>query len=249
MTNLERAQFAANLLFTAGNGETAEQLALIAPDGRKLGALNIDAVVTLLHRVLNEATDTTPLSAFVLSAEQLRDIMPNLTGAKLSAYRPCLNAAMAEYEINTPLRASAFLAQIAHESGEFRYMEELWGKNGGTAQQKRYEMPSSLAHTLGNTQPGDGYRYRGRGVIMITGRSNYRKYGQLLGVDLEGNPDLAAKPEYAFRLAGAYWKTHGLNELADARDFKQITIRINGGTTNLADREKYYERARKVLRI
>jgi predicted chitinase len=168
------------------------------------------------------------------------------------AYFSHLIKAMDLYEINKPLRAAAFLAQLAHESGEFRWMEEIWGRNGGTAQQKRYEPPSSLAKALGNTEKGDGYRYRGRGVIMITGRFNYRKYGDLLGVDLVANPDLAAKPEYAFQIAGAYWRQRGLNELADGgtdEDFKDITIRINGGTTNLADRQRYYAVAKKVLGV
>jgi predicted chitinase len=146
--------------------------------------------------------------------------------------------------ISTPLRAAAFLAQIAHESAELRFMQELWGP---TAQQKKYDPPSNVAKSLGNTQPGDGFRYRGRGPIQITGRANYKKYGDLLGVDLVGNPDLAAKPEYAFQTAGLFWRMRGLNELADAEDFTTITKRINGGLTGLAERQRYYEVAKKAL--
>jgi predicted chitinase len=148
------------------------------------------------------------------------------------------------YEIDTPLRASAFLAQIAHESAELRFMEELWGP---TAQQKKYEPPNSVAKALGNTQKGDGFRYRGRGPIQVTGRANYKKYGDLLGVDLIGNPDLAATPQYAFSTAGVFWKLNGLNELADVQDFTTITKRINGGLNGLAERERYYEIAKNTL--
>ncbi len=123
-------------------------------------------------------------------------------------------------------------------------MEEIWGP---TAQQKRYEPPSDLAKRLGNTQPGDGFRYRGRGPIQITGRANYKKYGDLLSVDLVGNPDLAATPQFAFSTAGQFWKRNGLNELADVQDFITITKRINGGLNGLADRQKYYAIAKNVL--
>src|SRR5262245_61593361 len=174
----------------------------------------------------------------------LRQIMPTLPEAKRQLYLPFINRVMEIYEINTMLRASAFLAQIAHESGELRYMEEIWGP---TAQQKKYEPPSDLAESLGNTEAGDGFRYRGRGPIQITGRANYKMYGDLLGVDLIENPDLVATPQYAFSTAGLFWKLNGLNELADVQDFTTITKRINGGLTGLQDRQKYYEVAKNTL--
>lgn len=179
-----------------------------------------------------------------LTDSALAEIMPRLPQAKLQLYLPFINMVMEIYEIDTPLRASAFLAQIAHESAELRFMEELWGP---TAQQKKYEPPSDLAKSLGNTQPGDGFRYRGRGPIQITGRANYTKYGDLLGVDLVGNPDLAATPQIAFSTAGLFWKLNRLNELADVQDFTTITKRINGGLTGLQERQKYYETAKDVL--
>jgi predicted chitinase len=180
----------------------------------------------------------------MLTESDLQQIMPRLPQAKRQLYLPFTNRVMEIYEIDTPLRASAFLAQLAHESAELRFMEEIWGP---TAQQKKYEPPSDLARRLGNTQPGDGFRYRGRGPIQITGRSNYQKYGDLLGVDLVGNPDLAATPQIAFSTAGLFWKMNGLNELADIPDFITITRRINGGLNGLADRQKYYEIAKNVL--
>ncbi len=180
----------------------------------------------------------------MLTDSDLQQIMPRLPQAKRQLYLPFINKVMEIYEIDTPLRASAFLAQIAHESAELRFMEEIWGP---TAQQKKYEPPSSVAKALGNTQKGDGFRYRGRGPIQVTGRANYKKYGDLLGVDLIGNPDLAATPQFAFSTAGVFWKLNGLNELADVQDFVTITKRINGGLNGLAERQKYYEIAKNAL--
>lgn len=181
----------------------------------------------------------------IVTDEQLGTIMPNLARKLREYYLPFLNQAMHRHAINTPLRAAAFLAQISHESLELKFMEEIWGP---TPAQKRYEGRADL----GNTQPGDGKRYKGRGPIQLTGRSNYRKYSALLGVDLEANPDLAANPEFAFQIAALFWATHGLNELADEGTedaFRRITLRINGGYSGLGDRQRYYETAKKVLGV
>lgn len=182
----------------------------------------------------------------MITDSQLQQIMPTLPAAKRQMMLPFLNHAMNMFEINSSMREAAFLAQIAHESGELKFFEEIWGP---TAAQKRYEPPSDLAKRLGNTQPGDGKRYKGRGPIQVTGRFNYRKYGQLLNLDLEGNPDLAATTQIGFETAGQFWKMNGLNELADIPDFKAITKRINGGFNGLPDRQKYYERAKQVLGV
>lgn len=176
---------------------------------------------------------------------QLQKVMPALPAAKRQLYLPHLNAAMRANGIGTTaLRTAAFVAQLAHESGEFRWMQEIWGP---TPAQLRYEPPADLARRLGNTEPGDGERFKGRGPIQITGRFNYAKYGQLLERDLIAEPALAAAPELAFATAGLFWRTNGLNELADAQDFVKITRRINGGTNGLADRQMYYARAMAVL--
>ncbi|MEP7098904.1 MAG: glycoside hydrolase family 19 protein [Burkholderiales bacterium] len=180
----------------------------------------------------------------MLTDAQLQKIMPNLASAKRALYLPPLNAAIQTYGIDTALRTAAFIAQLAHESGEFRWMEEIWGP---TDAQRRYEPPSDLAKRLGNTQAGDGKRFKGRGPIQITGRFNYQTYGDLLGIDLSADPARAATPEVAFATAGLYWQRNGLNELADTRQFVTITKRINGGTNGLADRQMYYERALGVL--
>ena len=113
----------------------------------------------------------------MLTDAQLAAIMPNMPAARRALFLPALNQTMQAYTISNRLRAAAFLGQIAHESGEFRFMEELWGP---TTQQKRYEPPSDLATRLGNTQPGDGKRYKGRGPIQITGRNNYAACGAAL---------------------------------------------------------------------
>jgi predicted chitinase len=182
----------------------------------------------------------------MITDSQLRQIMPNLPDEKLEQYLPFLNRVMEIYEIDTPLRIAAFLAQLAHESGEFRFMEEIWGP---TAAQLRYEPPSDLATRLGNIEPGDGERYKGRGVIQLTGRFNYQKYGDLLGIDLVSNPTLASTPQIAFSTAGLYWQENDLNELADQEDFETITRRINGGLNGYDHRLMYYERARDVLGV
>ncbi|CAM5788252.1 glycoside hydrolase family 19 protein [Rhizobacter fulvus] len=182
----------------------------------------------------------------MLTDAQLQQIMPNLAAAKRALYLPHLDAAMQAHGIDGPLRIAAFVAQLAHESGEFRWMEEIWGP---TDAQRRYEPPSDLAKRLGNTQAGDGKRFKGRGPIQITGRFNYEKYGALLGLDLTSDPALAATPGVAFATAGLYWQKNGLNELADVRDFVAITKRINGGTNGLADRQRYYALALGVLGV
>ncbi len=177
-----------------------------------------------------------------LSEQALAQIMPNLKADKRAAFFPFLVAAMNEFSINTPARQAAFLAQLAHESAEFRFMEEIWGP---TAAQRRYEG----RRDLGNTQTGDGFRFKGRGPIQITGRFNYKKYGDLLGLDLIGNPQSAATPEVGFRIAWAYWDKNNINAPADRQDIVTVTKLINGGTNGLEDRKKYYERAKRVLGV
>lgn len=171
-----------------------------------------------------------------VTVAELQRIMPNLSTSKAQAYLPHLNKAMGEAGIVGKDRQAAFLAQLAHESGGLVYMEEI---ASGAAYEGRSD--------LGNTQPGDGVRYKGRGPIQLTGRANYRAAGKALGVDLEGNPELAAQPHVAFRIATWYWQSRGLNQLADAGNFTAITQRINGGYNGLADRQQYWARAKSVL--
>ena len=165
------------------------------------------------------------------------------TGAPLeraARWLPYISAAMDEYGINTPERKAMFLAQIGHESGSLRYSEEIWGP---TAAQQTYEGRINL----GNTVPGDGYRFRGRGLIQTTGRANYLATSQALGVDFIANPEKLGEPDNASKSAAWFWQAHGLNELADAGSFETITRRINGGLNGLDDRNKRYAAARLAL--
>jgi putative chitinase len=171
-----------------------------------------------------------------LTLEQLRAIMPRVPADKAAAYLRHLNAAMRERAITSPRRAAAFLAQLAHESGELRYMEEI---ASGAAYEGRED--------LGNTQAGDGRRYKGRGPIQLTGRANYRAAGKALGVELEESPTRAAEPDVAFRVAAWFWESRELNSYADTGNFREITRRINGGYNGMADREAFWARAKAVL--
>ena len=182
----------------------------------------------------------------ILTVARFREIAPNLSAPRARLYLTHLMAAAAEYSIDSPVRLAAWLAQLAHETDSFKYLQEIWGP---TPAQRRYEPPSDLARTLGNTKPGDGKRFKGRGFVMITGRDNYRKFGALLGLDLEGDPEQAAQPAIAARIAGAYWKNKRLNEPADAGDFETITRRINGGMNGWESRLEYWARAKRVLGI
>lgn len=175
----------------------------------------------------------------VVSLQQFRAVMPRLKEERAMELLPWLLAAMVGGGVSTPARAAAFLAQLAHESGELRYWEEL---ATGDAYEGRKD--------LGNTKPGDGRRYKGRGPIQLTGRNNYRDAGAALGLDLEGNPEsVAASPEIGFRVAAWFWRTRGLNELADAGRFDDITRRINGGLNGKADRDAFHARARAALGV
>lgn len=165
----------------------------------------------------------------------LLTIMPNAR-ARIDDFVDALNAAMATYAINTPARQAAFLAQIAHESGELRYVREL---ASGAAYEGRRD--------LGNTEPGDGVRFKGRGLIQVTGRSNYKACGDALSLPLLDHPEMLELPIYASYSAAWFWFKNGLNELADRGAFKEITRKINGGYNGWSERQKYYERAKAVL--
>ncbi|MEO8641773.1 glycoside hydrolase family 19 protein [Pseudomonas sp.] len=174
-----------------------------------------------------------------ITAQQLLQIFPN-AGAKADVFAPVLNTAMQRYQIVGAKRMVAFIAQIGHESGQLVYVREIWGP---TPAQSRYEGRADL----GNTVAGDGFKYRGRGLIQITGRANYAACGEALGVDLINHPEQLEQPQYACLSAAWFWATKGLNTLADAGDLLIITKRINGGVNGLAERQAFYATALKVL--
>ena len=165
------------------------------------------------------------------------------TGARIdraTEYLPYIESALIDFDINTPLRQAAFLAQIGHESGGLHWTTEIWGP---TLAQSHYEG----RHDLGNTEPGDGFLYRGRGLIQTTGRANFKAVSDALATDFINNPELLSEPNMATRSAAWYWQQHGLNELADAGNFTRITYKINGGTNGMADRLARYASALEVL--
>jgi putative chitinase len=170
-----------------------------------------------------------------MNAEQLRAVMPYSAG-RVDIFVQPLSAAMQEFGIVTARRQAAFLAQVAHESGELRYTREL---ASGEAYEGRTD--------LGNTDPGDGPRFKGRGLLQITGRANYAACAQALDMTLIMNPSLLEVPIGAARSAGWFWRTHGCNELADGDKFGAITKTINGGYTHLDERLAYWLRARKAV--
>lgn len=180
-----------------------------------------------------------------LTQQQLIKIMPNAR-TQAGVFVPALNTAMSRHRIDTLKRMAAFLAQVGHESGQLRYVREL----GGEQYLSKYDT-GTLAVRLGNSPEadGDGQRYRGRGLIQITGRDNYLRCSQGLFGDerLLVLPELLEQPQWATESAAWFWEQNGLNELADRDQFNSITRRINGGLNGLEDRLQLWARARAVL--
>jgi len=162
--------------------------------------------------------------------------------ARAQMWADPLTAAAELYAIDTPARQATFLAQIGHESGRLVFLTELWGP---TEEQKGYEGRADL----GNTHPGDGFTYRGRGLIQITGRANYQRAGDELALPLIDHPELLAQPDNAALSAAWFWNSRGLSVLADAGDFETITRRINGGLNGLEDREALWKTAKAALGV
>lgn len=178
-----------------------------------------------------------------LTTAHIKAIMPQATAKAIELYLPHMNALMPQFGIDTAARASAFLAQVAHESGQLRYARELWGPSKW---QSKYEGNKDL----GNIYPGDGFKFLGRGLIQITGRANYEAFGR----DVRGDknfftttPDLVQTPMYAVMSACWYWKSRNLNKYADAGDFSGLTKRINAAKLNYAERVNFWEAAKKTL--
>ena len=172
-----------------------------------------------------------------ITKEQLIRIMPHAK-SRADQYINYINGYAKDFGITTPLRMAHYLAQIAHESGELRYTQEI-------ASGKEYEGRKDL----GNTQKGDGVRFKGRGLIQITGRANYQAYAAFCGFDVVSNPELLERPLGAVRSSMWFWQKHGLNALADKVKVRAITRRINGGYNGLEDRELYLARAKSTLGV
>ena len=212
--------------------------------------------------------------AGIITEAQLIAFLPALPNAQ--RWSDALNAAMDRFDINTPARMAAFLAQTAHESGEFRRLVEnlnyscagmckTWpNRFANPDAAKVYERnPERLANYVyakrlgnGDTASGDGWRFRGRGLIQLTGRGNYRSCGLAVTLPLEAEPERLETPEAAALAAAQFWRSRGLNHLADDQnddnddeDFIAITKIINGGTAGLTSRRTYWARAKVALSI
>jgi putative chitinase len=194
--------------------------------------------------------------AELITKDQLKVILSNAKPENIDKYHDPLQKALTHYSINSPLRIAHFIAQVAQESGSFRYNEEIWPNptlnpqgvaTKGSSWQLKYEGNTGL----GNTQPGDGYRFRGRGLIQLTGRANYTSYGKFIQRDLTSgtNSDLVGQPALAVDAAGWFWNTRNLNSYADKDDVLSITKRINGGTLGLEERKAFLVKAKKALGI
>lgn len=159
-----------------------------------------------------------------------------------------LDTACARYAIDTPVRMAMFIAQTGHETASLQYVREVWGP---TDAQLRYEGREDL----GNTLPGDGFRFRGRGLIQTTGRANYRfvrdrlRKGGYRCPDFEQEPELLEEPQWAALSAADYWDMRRCNEAADAGNFELVTRLVNGGTNGIEDRINRWERAKRVLGV
>lgn len=204
----------------------------------------------------------------MLSPDLLQRVFPNCKDP--GAWVDALNPAFQKYEIETPDRMASFLAQTGYESGQYNRLEEnlnyttaarltrVWPRRfpDEASAMPYVNNPQKLANMVyanrmgnGDAQSDDGYRFRGRGIIQLTGRSNYDSAGEAMGVDLIAAPELLAEPTWAALSAGWFWQSRGLNELADDRthdddleDFSRITRRINGGVAGLKDRFELFKR-------
>lgn len=172
----------------------------------------------------------------MITKEMLRKLAPTGKEEIISHLAAHLNDQLAKYNINNYLRVCHFLAQAAHESASFRTLEEF---ASGSAYEGRKD--------LGNVNPGDGKRYKGRGIFQLTGRANYRVMGQKLGYELEHKPELAADPMISIKTACEYWNSRNLSAYADLDDVLTITRRINGGTNGLDDRRQYLSKAKAII--
>jgi putative chitinase len=185
----------------------------------------------------------------LLATTELKAIMPAARDRDIALLLDPINQTLERFSIDTRPRLAAFVANFAHETGQLRYMAEIWGP---TPAQKRYEPPGSLATKLGNKYAGDGSTFRGRGLLMLTGRHNYWEASESLEEPaILTSPEIVADdPYWAATTAGWYWWRHNLNALADKEDFERAcdTCRaVNGGNNGLSDRQQFYERAYEVL--
>jgi putative chitinase len=233
---------------SAGRKKTVEQLRLLAPTLKGELSSNdglVDDAIRAISGLPKRPADKQPYTSLFPTAEfrlltpaDLCAIAPNAPKQQVEKLVPHLNLTLIEFDITTPLRQAHFLAQTGHESDQFRAMEEY-------ASGVDYEWRSDL----GNVYAGDGVKFKGRGLIQITGRTNYRECGQFLGVDLIRHPDRLADADLASCSAGWFWQTRKLNAEADRDDIEAATQIINGGLNGYSHRVELLRKAKKVLGV
>jgi len=203
--------------------------------------------------------------SFTFTKEQLRSIIGNNTD--LDGWHEALSSVLPEYEIDSPQRVAAFIAQCTHESGGFKRLKENLNYKWESLRKvfPKYfstdELAQEYAHKQeqianrvyggrmgnGDESSGDGFRYCGRGLIQLTGKNNYTKFAESIGMAVEEVPALLETFEGAVKSACWFWKTNNLNQYADSGDILTMTKRINGGTIGLEDRIKHYNHALEVF--
>ena len=171
-----------------------------------------------------------------ITEDILRRIYPESTSKNRAKYVHYFNEYLSDYDITTRLRLCSYFAQIGHESGQLKYSEEI---ASGVAYEGRKD--------LGNINTGDGIKFKGRGLIQLTGRSNYQFISKTYNVDFVNYPELLSTPEWAVKSSLWFWERNNLNSIADSGDFKKITKRINGGLNGYDDRLRLYELCEKTF--
>lgn len=200
----------------------------------------------------------------MITLERMNQLVPSTNHDILVCCAPRFEELRVRYGVITPMQVAHLMAQLAHESGGFRKLTEnldysakrigeVWSRLAPRALELEHNPVrlGNAAYALKNgngiESTGDGYRFRGRGFIQLTGRANYTKYGAMIGVDLINRPERAAWPELASELALAYWKDSGCNGFASNDDVPGVTKAINGGLMGLDERKKLTERAKEIF--
>ena len=205
------------------------------------------------------------MSNFILSLEQLAQLIPG--NPYVDHWHHAMEQALPDYDINTPRRIAAFVAQCSHESGGFKFLKEnlnykaeslvrVWPryfKDAATARKYAHNQEAianrAYANRMGNGSEasGDGWKFCGRGLIQLTGRNNYQAFADSIETDINDIPEYLATFEGAVQSACWFWESNNLNKWADTGDILTLTKKINGGTLGLADRQKHYNHALHIL--
>ncbi len=187
----------------------------------------------------------------MITEAQLKAVFPACKADKLKVYTAAFNEVLPQFKMDTPKRIACFLGQVGHESCQLKYDKELpssWNKENPKDANEPTGTKYEGRKNLGNTQPGDGPKFIGRGILQLTGRANYTDYAKKLGIDLVGHPELACDPIIATKIACQYFKDRGLIELSDSLDVDTITLKVNGkAKLGLEERKHFTQKALEVL--